>query len=255
MSAPNHAYRGLTLYSASSILHAKSTTIIANRDLRLWVCGGTEMNESGNKHNPFLKIPITYIPVLLPWVTLLLAPPQNPSVHWNAAQGVACQFKDSQAQCLKASWGFELETVEGLEIESQPVLQSLNTKIHALRDDHMLFVIRGRFINRSDRTMFLEASSIWLRLQGDRPYHPMTIDEIAGLWGNSSFLDSDNGKWCRANMAIDTIYIPPKHFTEKYILFRIPALGWKRIELEVDPLWLGTEINHFRIWAERISTP
>ena len=194
--------------------------------------------------------------VWIPWLCLflspgLLAPPQTPEMQWHAAQGVSCRFQNDQARCVKGAWGFELQFVHDVELEGMPVLLNLRTKLHELREDQVLLVLRARFINRSDRAMFLEPSSIWLRLQDDRPYQPMSIDEIAGFWSEPGFLESEDARWSRKNLAVDTIYIPPKHFTERYVLFRLPALGWTRLMLEVDPLWMGTEINRFRLWAER----
>lgn len=173
------------------------------------------------------------------------------AISWNAAQGVRCEFEDSRTRCMRASWGFEIQTLDDLQLEDYPHLKTLRDKLQAIRPDQELILLSTRWINRTDRAMFLEPSNIWLKLENQNPYRPMTLEEIAGLWGDLQVLDQEPGQWLQKNIGLTTIYIPPKHYTDKILIFRVPRRGWVRLELEVDPIWVGTELNRFRIWGQK----
>ncbi len=187
---------------------------------------------------------------LLSIFSLTFPPFLAASVTWNAAQGVRCEFKNQRARCVRAAWGFEFKFLSSVDIDAYPVIVTLRQKLNNIRPDQQLLVLHTRWINRTDRAMFLEPSSIWLRLEPKHPYRPMSLEELVGLWGDLNFMDTEAGHWVQKNLGVNTIYVPAKHYTEKLLLFRVPRLGWVRFELEVDPIWVGTEMNRFRLWGK-----
>ncbi len=219
--------------------------------------------KSSQTKEGFMKFVLRLFAIMLVMVSRPMVFPQNgfalaqnnPTIPviWRAAQGLACKFDGIFAQCRTKTWGFEIRFLSQDEIKGILPLQKVSAKLLSIRPDQDIVVFFTRWFNRSDKPIFLEPFSFVFWVGRDKSFVPVSFDEVYGAMGGQEFLSTEEGQWFQKHVLLQTLYVPPRSYTERYIIYRIPAFGCCRIHLEANPIWIGTEALGFSLWAEPIQ--
>jgi|GEM_PF-1737377 hypothetical protein len=171
-------------------------------------------------------------------------------LQWSAAQGVTCQFQ-TPVQCRRNQWGFELQVLRDADLSTWPPLYRVFQRVTTLRRDQTLLVLRVRWINRSPEALVIEPSAVWFWLQSERPLSPLQWEDLMGLLDQPNLPQTPEGRWFQSHTAVEAVYVPPNHFTERFLLFRIPTEGWSRCQVHFDPVWVGTQPVGARLFCRK----
>lgn len=171
-------------------------------------------------------------------------------LQWSVAQGVTCQFQ-TPVQCLRDRWGFEIQVLRDTDLSTWPLLSRIAQRVSLLRKDQALLVLRVRWINRSPDALMIEPSAVWFWLQSERPLSPLQWEDLMGLLDQPNLTQTPDGQWLQAHTMVEVVYVPPNHFTERFLLFRIPTEGWSRCQVHFDPVWVGAQPMGARLFCRK----
>ncbi len=171
-------------------------------------------------------------------------------LQWGVAQGVTCQFQ-TPVQCRRNQWGFELQVLRDADLSTWPPLYRVFQRVTTLRRDQALLVLRVRWINRSSEALLIEPSAVWFWLQSERPLSPLQWEDLMGLLNQPNLPQTPDGQWFQSHTMVEVVYVPPNHFTERFLLFRVPTEGWNRCQVHFDPVWVGTQPLGVRLFCRK----